>query len=149
MAERSVIGPFFQVGVLVQDIEASRDELGRALGLSWTDIVDRDVTDDWKIRICFSREGPPYIELVEGPPGSPWDCTDGSRIDHIGYFAPEIARNKSELEAAGIPVEVDGTKLGGVFTYQRGRDSGLRVELIDAGGRDAFYERWGLEKPEQ
>jgi hypothetical protein len=140
---RSVEPPFFQVGVLVQDIDAARDELSRALGIVWSEVVER-TNGDWQIRVCFSKEGPPYLELIEGPPGSPWDSSGGSRIDHIGYWTPDIDEHKRRLEQEGLELETDGSPL---FTYQTGRASGLRVELLDASGRDAFYERWGLDDP--
>jgi hypothetical protein len=141
-------GTPFQVGILVQDIDAARTELAAALGVRWAPTADRE-TEGWKIRACFSLEGPPYLELIEGPPGSPWDNGGASRIDHIGYWAPDIEQARDELAANGLDVEVDGTRSGGVFTYHRGRHSGLRVELIDAATRGAFYERWGLDDPDR
>lgn len=144
--ERPTVPPFFQVGVLVQDIDGARDELQRALGITFGEIIDRD-TGEHRIRVCFSFEGPPYLELIEGPPGSPWDAGAGSRIDHIGYWAPDIAAARDHLDRQGLALEVDGTAAGGVFTYHRGRASGLRVELIDRATQPAFYERWGLEPP--
>jgi hypothetical protein len=146
VSEAAVTHPYFQVGVLVEDLEAAREELGNALGLEWSDIVVREI-DEWTIRVCFAKQGPPYLELIEGPAGSPWEATGGSRIDHIGYWADDLESSKHRLDAAGLALEVDGAAYGGVFTYHRGRKSGLRVELIDAGGRAAFYERWGLEPP--
>jgi hypothetical protein len=128
-------------------MDAARVELARALGLTWTEPLERQ-SEGWEIRVCFSRQGPPHIELIEGPPGSPWDSTAGSRIDHIGYWARDVGRARDELAAAGVAVEVDGTRSGAAFTYQRGRDSGLRVELIDADTRAAFFERWGLQDPD-
>ncbi len=144
--EQAVQHPFFQVGVLVTDIEAARAELGAALGLDWSEVVARDV-GEWTIRVCFARQGPPYLELIEGPAGSPWDCGGTSRIDHIGLWTDSLDDAKRSVTADGLALEVDGSRLGGKFTYHRGVDSGLRVELLDAAGREAFYERWGLTPP--
>jgi hypothetical protein len=146
MSQSPVAQPFFQVGVLVEDLDAARKELSEALGVEWSDIVER-VNGEWRIRVCFTKQGPPYLELIEGPPGSPWEATHGSRIDHIGYWADDVNDSKRRLDEAGVALEFDGTQTGGVFTYQRGRGSGLRVELIDASGRSAFYARWGLSDP--
>ncbi len=147
MAVPPVVQPFFQVGVLVEDLDAARDELGQALGLEWSDIVVRQ-NGEWEIRVCFAKQGPPFLELIEGPPGSPWEATHGSRIDHIGYWVDDLDASKQRLDADGVALEHDGSAHGGVFTYHRGRQSGLRVELIDTSGREAFYERWGLQHPD-
>jgi hypothetical protein len=144
--DRPLEPPFFQVGILVEDIAAARDELSRALGIVWGDTVER-VNGDWTIQVCFSKEGPPYLELIEGPAGSPWDSRSGSRIDHVGYWTHGIEENKRRIAAEGFDIETDGAELGTPFTYHRGRASGLRIELIDDSIRDAFYERWGLDRP--
>jgi catechol 2,3-dioxygenase-like lactoylglutathione lyase family enzyme len=146
MADAPVTHPYFQVGVLVEDLEAAREELSNALGLEWSDIVVRE-NGPWTIRVCFAKQGPPYLELIEGPPGSPWEATHGSRIDHIGYWVDDLDASKKRLDDAGIALEHDGSAHGGVFTYHRGTKSGLRVELIDKSGQAPFYERWGLEPP--
>jgi Glyoxalase/Bleomycin resistance protein/Dioxygenase superfamily len=145
-AHSAIENPYFQVGVLVEDIEAAREELGRALGVTWGDIVERQ-NGDWNIRVCFALEGPPYLELIEGPPGSPWEAVGGSRIDHIGCWTPDIEASKQQLADDGFALELDGARFGGKFSYHRGPKSGLRVELLESTGKDAFYERWGLEKP--
>jgi hypothetical protein len=138
--------PFFQVGVLVKDIESARAELAASLGLDWSEVVTRDV-GEWTIRVCFARQGPPYLELIEGPVGSPWDCGETSRIDHIGLWTDSLEEAKQAVMQDGLALEMDGSSLGGKFTYHRGVHSGLRVELLDASGREAFYERWGLAPP--
>jgi hypothetical protein len=138
--------PYFQVGILVQDLDAARDELGRALGLTFGETLER-TNGPWTIRVCFALQGPPYLELIEGPPGSPWDNGGVSRIDHIGCWTPDIEASKAKLAEEGFSLELDGSQYGGLFSYHRGPASGLRVELLDASGEDAFYERWGIEPP--
>jgi hypothetical protein len=144
MSHSAISQPFFQVGVLVEDLEAAQQELSESLGLEWSQTVERQ-NGDWTLRACFSRQGPPYLELIEGPAGSPWEAVHGSRIDHIGYWAEDLEVGKDGFNEAGLAIEHDGTGSGAVFTYHRGRDSGLRVEFLDASGRAAFHERWGLE----
>lgn len=144
MSSAPITQPFFQVGVLVEDLEAAQRELANSLGLEWSETVERR-NGEWTLRACFSKQGPPYLELIEGPAGSPWEATHGSRIDHIGYWADDLHSDKQRFAAAGLDLEHDGTATGAMFTYHRGRDSGLRVEFLDASGRAAFHERWGLE----
>lgn len=144
MTRSPVIQPFFQVGVLVENLESAQAELSQALGLEWSQTVERQ-NGEWSLRVCFSKQGPPYLELIEGPPGSPWETTDGSRIDHIGYWTDDLRSEVQGFDDRGLALEHDGTATGAVFTYHRGRESGLRVEFLDAAGRAAFHDRWGLE----
>ena len=144
VSQSPVSQPFFQVGVLVENLETAQEELSQALGLVWSDTVERQ-NGEWTLRACFSKQGPPYLELIEGPPGSPWEATHGSRIDHIGYWTDGLKAEMRGFDDAGLVLEHDGTSSGAVFTYHRGRESGLRVEFLDASGRAAFHDRWGLE----
>jgi hypothetical protein len=137
-------GAFWQVGIVVDDIERAQDELTRALGVTWTRTLDLRL-GDWEYRLCLSNEGPPYLELLEGPPGSPWDGADGSRIDHLGYWTEDIAGERHRLEDAGVPVAYDGETAGLRFNYHDLPLSGIRIEPIDVWHRDRLRRTFGLE----
>ena len=136
----TVDGVFFQVGIAVQDIEAARDELTRALGLEWADVLSRE-TPFGPAQVCVSKAGPPYLELIQGPGGTPWDASAGPRLDHIGYWTSGVESGKGRLEEAGMPLEADNSP---AWTYHRGPSSGVRIELMDLRVQDEFYKRWGL-----
>lgn len=119
---------FFQVGIVVPDLEAAMDELGEALNLEWGEIIINRVLD-WDVRLVFST-ATPYIELVEGPVGSPWDATAGPRLDHLGYWADDPDAEALRLEARGWQTELDGRVLGRSVYYQRDPRSGLRIEMV-------------------
>ncbi|GFE27396.1 hypothetical protein Sliba_78490 [Streptomyces nigrescens] len=55
----------------------------RAAGVEWSDPVS-DRLGEWDYRIVFTTGGPPFIELVEGPSGSPWDAGPGRSNGAIG-----------------------------------------------------------------
>jgi hypothetical protein len=133
--------PFYQVGILVPDIEAARGELTRALGVSWEPV--REVAlGAHSIKVAFTIEGPPHLELIEGSPGSAWDATDGPRIDHIGSWTDDIERDKHLLVERGLPVDLDGASLGSpYFVYHSAKTSGLRFELISSKLRPGFLKR--------
>jgi len=61
----------FQIGNRVRDLETAMAQLSEAFGVRWTPPADLR-SDGWDIRVVFSREDPPFLELVEGPEGSPW-----------------------------------------------------------------------------
>lgn len=128
---------YFHVGIIVEDIEAAREELSRALGVHWG-ATHESSYGKATIRVCYSREGPPYVELVEGEPGSTWDTARGSHVDHLGFWSEDLDADMRRLEAEGLPVDIDGTKFGRRFAYHRTQHSGLRVELIDVAIREAI-----------
>jgi hypothetical protein len=149
--------PFFQVGVIVEDIEAAMEELARAQGVRWGTVAERQYKQ-WKFKRVFSMEGPPFIELIEGPPGSPWDSSKGSRIDHLQWWTKDMEADSRRMQAAGAVLDTDGVKESplvapdgsekpGIFRYFRAPRSGMRLELIDESVRADHRKRWGIEKP--
>jgi catechol 2,3-dioxygenase-like lactoylglutathione lyase family enzyme len=127
---------YFHVGLVVPDLETTAGELQRALGLTFNPPHESVYAGD-RIRVAYARQGPPYYEVIEGSPGSRWDTAGGPRIDHVGYFSDDLERDVAALEAAGLPIEIDGRPQGVPFTYHRADASGIRVELIS----DSWYER--------
>jgi Glyoxalase/Bleomycin resistance protein/Dioxygenase superfamily len=137
--------PFYQVGIIVPELEPAMEELGTALGLSWGAIRTGDYPPS-PIRFVFSVEGPPHIELIEGPETGPWSSAGGPRLDHIGYWSQDVPADKRELEGRGLPIDADGEALGNpIFCYHRAPSSGMRVELISSAVREGFYESLGRE----
>jgi hypothetical protein len=130
-------GPFFQAGVIVPHLETAARELTAILGLDWLDVVETDMGEG-PIRVCLSQQGPPFIELIEGPPGSAWDGTKGARIDHLAYWAEDLDAAAQHAIDNGAPLEVEYRP---IFTFHRAQESGLFFELSDATRREPFYER--------
>jgi len=129
----------FQIGIFVQDLEAAMTQVGSALGLTWSDIRDRELDDGGHLRVVFSHQGPPHIELIEGPPGSAWDASAGPRIDHLGYWSDDFAADRDRLERDGVP-EIRGDHRR---THHQ-TAHGFRIELFDDRTRDGFYEQWRI-----
>ena len=138
--------PFYQVGIIVPDLDPAMEELGSALGVTWGTVISPPY-DKGPKRFVFSVEGPPHIELIEGRPGSAWDCSDGPRLDHIGLWTfRETA--KGQLAANGMPIDTDGADLGNpIFTYHDASACGMRVELVDEARKAPFYESLGRSLP--
>jgi catechol 2,3-dioxygenase-like lactoylglutathione lyase family enzyme len=129
------VGEFFHVGVIVEDLEAAMAEFAATLGLEFNEPHESTYGDS-HIHVCYSLQGPPSVELIQGEPGSMWSTSDGSRADHVGYFVDDLEATRARLEDAGMPVDIDGMAFGGRFTYHRMRHTGMRIELIDAARRE-------------
>lgn len=124
---------YFHVGIVVPDIEAAMAEMAPALGLTFNQ-PHVSVYGGETITVAYAKEGPPYYELVQGSDGGRWNTSSGPVMDHVGYFSNDLDADVATLEAAGMPVDIDGRSYGSFFTYHRSAASGMRVELI-AGDR--------------
>jgi hypothetical protein len=135
----AVIEPYFHVCCVVADLEQAMEELTCAMGVRWQGIRDRK-SGDMRWRLVYSVEGPPFIELVEGAPGTPWDASDGPRLHHFGRFTHDLEAGIGEIEDAGGSVETDGRTISGRWAYVRAPRSGALIELIEAdeAGRERF-----------
>jgi hypothetical protein len=128
----------FHVAFLVENLEGAMAELNTKLQLDWRR-VNAITIGEWPIRVVYSHQGPPYIELVEAPAGSPWDTdAGGAGLLHLGYWADDFANDLQSLQARGIPLHYDGSEFG--FSLHHG--PGMGIELIDGSARS----RRGFEK---
>lgn len=108
--------PYYHVGIIVEDIEAAMAELSGALGVSWPE-PHISQYGEWTIKVAYSVEGPPYIELIEGEPGGPWDTSRGPRLDHIGIMSSDVPGECARLSAQGLPLTFEPTSVGKPFRF--------------------------------
>ncbi|RSN06201.1 hypothetical protein DMC63_37210 [Streptomyces sp. WAC 05977] len=132
---------FYHLCFVVRDIGLATDDLTRTLGVTWSP-VRAGTLGDWDYEIVFSTGGPPFFEVIQGPAGSPWDATDGSRLDHIGYWSKDVTTDKQRLADRGAPIEFDSCPYGRSFTYHRLDSIGARIELVDLAVQPGFRETW-------
>lgn len=127
---------FFHVGYAVPDLEAAMAELTATLGLRWQVPLSRAV-GGLRWRVTFSLEGPTYVEMIEGGPGTPWEVGSAPLLHHVGRFTTDLGAELAKVVAAGGEVETDGRRFSGQWAYVRMPRSGARLELIEAadGGR--------------
>ena len=133
--------PFWQVGIVVPEIESAMAELSAALGVEWSGPRDREV-DGIRIRVAFAMTPPPYLELLEGPPGSVWDATAGARIHHLGFWSADKERDGADLEGVGF----ERLPNSGYARYYLGPASGTVVELVGRDFDPRIDSDWGLPR---
>jgi Glyoxalase/Bleomycin resistance protein/Dioxygenase superfamily len=126
---------YYHVGIVVEDLDAAMEELTRLVGVDWGEPHESHY-GDWNIRVVYSREQP-FLELIEGEPGGPWDTADGPRLDHIGYFTDDVLADVAELQAKGATMSFDPGPYGRgeVFAYLRTPGTKLRVEVVSPEAR--------------
>lgn len=148
VAGAAALGPFWHVGVLVQDLDAAMRELTLGAGIQWCEPQTRVDETGQEFRLSFSTQAP-FLELIEGHPGTLRDATGGPRLHHLAFFTDRYAEDKERLECSGFGTELEGSApFGGSWCYSLGSASGVRVELCETSSRDGFLARWGLTIPE-
>jgi hypothetical protein len=147
-------GQLFHVGMLVADLDAAMDEIGRSAGVTWASPRDWPM-DVWvpergyitmDIALTFSREaqGAVRLELIQGSPGTPVDPAQGTGPHHLGYFVDDPARETERLLAGGgeLVMAAAAPEDGyGRFTYVR-TSSGMLVEPVALASRERFEAWW-------
>jgi len=135
---------FFHVGIVVEDIEAAMAELSAAIGVTWPQ-PHTSQYGEWTIRVTYTMEGPPYIELIEGEPGGPWDTSRGPRVDHLGIWADDVPGECARLSGLGLPLSFEPTSVGKPFTfcYHDAPTIGTRIEAV----RSSLLDHLAARKP--
>lgn len=123
--------PYFHVCCVVPDLESAMTEMSEAIGVSWQSIRDRS-SGNMRWRLVYSADGPPFIELVQGEPGTPWHTSVGPVLHHFGRFTEDLDAGIAEIETAGGGIETDGRLISGRWAYLRVPRSGALIELIEA-----------------
>lgn len=137
---------FYHLCFIVPDLARAMAELERGLGVQWSEVCAGKL-EPWEYEIVFSRQGPPFFELIKGPPGSPWDSSTGARCDHIGYWSRDINRDRDELAERGLPIDFDACPFGSSFAYHRLDSIGIRAELVDQSAQPSFRGTWAPSSP--
>jgi hypothetical protein len=138
-----ITASFWHTGVVVADLDRAMAELSQATGARWLPAQERPDGQNM-VRVSFSRTEP-YLELIEGNPGGLWQTAAGPRLDHLAYWTDAFEAECVQLTGMGLHREAGGRSVwGGNWAYFRLKATGIRVELCDTAGRDAFFERWKL-----
>lgn len=133
-------------GIVVPDLDGAMDDLSSQLALTWAPVRHgertvrhrgRLVTTD--LRLTYSMEGPPHLELIGEARGTPWEPTGGG-IHHAGFWVQDLRGTGRLLTRAGMALEAtydaeDGGLLG--FAYFTDAN-GFRVEILDDSRRQSF-----------
>jgi hypothetical protein len=136
------IGSAYHVGCLVPDLRDAMASLGRQLQLTWATPFEMDsgftlpdgTPDSDRVRIAYSAEGPPYLEIIEvvGRPGSIFADPAGGGFHHLGVFADRWRDETARMATDGAVVE----RLGAGVSFVRDPRTGLRIEVVSLKGRD-------------
>jgi hypothetical protein len=130
----------FHVGVTAPDAEKAAVALSDLLGTSFGPTAN--VTTPFFLpngsvatglrSLRVSLAGPPKVELIEGFPGSVWDC-ETTTLHHVAHLTDDLAGDVEQMVEEGWSVELmslnEGHKLA-TFAYLV-KPGNTRIELVD------------------
>jgi hypothetical protein len=141
----------YHVGVVVPDARAAMRQYSEALGFSWTelglstlDVVVDGRRREARIAATYSREGPPYLEIVEELSGGVWGA-GALALNHVGMWTDDLAGSLRRLEAAGLRGRVRHVPAADepeLFSYHE-TGTGTWWELVSTAFRPRLEARLG------
>ena len=147
----------FHVGIIVPDIQRDLDEIARRFGVTFpnppghTEVLVRARGRETPaiVRGAYSAEGPPWLEVIQAVPGTPWEAGAGSRIHHLGAFVDDLDDEVARLTAAGAEVEamLDVTTGRTLTAAYVNSALGVRQELLPASLREGMLQNLGGNGP--
>ncbi len=136
-------------GVVVPDLEAGMAEYTRLLGTTWPEPLTLErvfrlgdgTAFEAALRVVYSREGPPWVEMMQEIPGTPWVPVSPAGVHHVAVWSDDIVAESAALLAGGAALELtyDGPDPVQGFAYHR-LVSGTRYELVDVALRPGIEE---------
>ena len=111
-----------------------------AMGLSWAVPTQLQLkywtpekgAEEYAHYVTYSRQGPHYVEIQAGAPGSFYDAGLRAAI-HIGLWTDDIAADTDALVRQGWQLAIAGASPDdgyGTFSYLSHADGDLMVELV-------------------
>ncbi len=133
----------YHVGVLVTDLEAAKAHFAQVLGLTFGEtraiplqgVEDEGRVVDIELRVVYSVEGPPFLELIEARDDGTWGRHLGEGLHHIGVWQDDLEDRVAELLAAGHTAQcvvrrADGSMLATYLGIEHEHVHGTRIELV-------------------
>ena len=105
---------------------------GEPVSVRFDDIVEDGVRVERELRLVYSVEGPPFLELIEAQDDGVWGRQHGEGLHHIGVWQNGLEARIAELAAIGAEPQVIVHHLGEALAVYLSPESahGARLELV-------------------
>jgi hypothetical protein len=139
----------FHVGIVVDDLDATLDEMAARLGYQWCPpmalpmpLVLPSGQQTVDLRFTYSATVP-RVEVIQTIPGTLWVPVEGSGIHHLGYWSDDVAADVAQLTAGGYAMEATGVQPDGTpyWAYYR-HPRGPRIELVSRQVQAGLEQYW-------
>jgi hypothetical protein len=144
--------PFFHIGILVIDLDEAIADFGRAFKARFNPpsvvhvgVVWNKSTIEHDVRVTYSIDGPPYLELIEGHETGYYSLERGEGIHHVGLWVPDLDKTLSasdRFQTLHIEATLPNKATCCVTSLSAPASlHGVRLELIDERRRSGL-EAW-------
>ncbi len=142
---------FYHTGVLVEDLDSAIEEFGSMFGYTFRDHVvevsyrtESGERKDIELRVAYSVQGPPHLELIQAQADTAWAAPDGPHIHHVGFWTDHLAEAIDQAAESGLQPVATGIGPGPEeepvrFSYLIG-PTGIRVELVDSASKPTLKD---------
>jgi catechol 2,3-dioxygenase-like lactoylglutathione lyase family enzyme len=146
--------PAYHVGILVRDIAEARRRFGAALGISFGPVEPRVLNfaegESDEVMLCYSVEGPPYLELIEARGGGLFGLQHPEGVHHIGAWVHDGSSHCAALSSQGVAVDRRLQSVDGPYGHAEnfvwfnapGDLHGVRFEFVDDSVRSVLEDRF-------
>jgi Glyoxalase/Bleomycin resistance protein/Dioxygenase superfamily len=144
----------WHTGIVVDDLDAAKEELGAQLGLTWFEgggevqLRTDDGVRTVRTGYALSREGPHHVELCRSVEGTFWTATSPGHAHHLGYWTADVVTASASLSQRGMPLvgTVGLRDSPPICAYHRARN-GLYVEVVGTAWRRVLLPDEPKEQP--
>ncbi|MGE0384339.1 MAG: VOC family protein [Gammaproteobacteria bacterium] len=151
----------YHFAMIVPDFDRALRAVGAQLGVqAWAEPQDGmnsvrlpdGRVSTVRLRATYSRQGPPFVELIEGvaDPHSVFTIAGGPRLHHVGVHVADWRAAVERMQARGMTLEgvmlragPDPEPMGIAFMRNA---FGLRIEVVDV-SRRTWLRGWLAPAP--
>ena len=137
------------IGFVVEDLELGKRRMSALGGWHWTAPAEfegrmpfRGRVLPWRVRVCYSVEGPVHIELIQQLESTGFDTIpDGQRAHHVAFVSRDLVADVERCERLGLTREFGPIGVTGrpeQFSYHRSVADGTMIEILSSGMQDAL-----------
>jgi catechol 2,3-dioxygenase-like lactoylglutathione lyase family enzyme len=138
--------PYAHIGVIVPGLEAAISQYG-VLGITFMEprivhvdrLVEGNRVTEFDLRIAFSHQGPPHLELLEATGDGIYGRQHIGGLHHVAVLDPDPERRSDELTRQGLKHVGGQYRPNGsmIVSYLEGLP-GVRIELLDSAVQEAI-----------
>ncbi len=147
-----IMSTYFHIGIVVPNLNKAMKDFSQILGITFPNPeyfhisrLEDPEPHSHDPYVVYSREGPPYYELIEAGGDGIFSAKHQGKIHHLGVWEEDMTARVKALEKEGIVIDAwfrnkEGSVPFAVITSPQS-PLGIRIEYIDR-SLQCTIEQW-------